>query len=63
MFLFSGTITGIAGKLSIDSELEEIKLSKEVEDYMVCKTDHLSEEGAAELNRYEQICAAFTKRI
>lgn len=47
-----------------DSELEEFKLSEEVENFILGKSDvHvLSERGKEELVKYEEYCAAFSKR-
>jgi hypothetical protein len=49
-------------KLVVDDELQQIVLSEEVHDFITGKSDKISNKGAAELTKYEEISKAFIAR-
>ena len=61
-FYLIGQITGTQDEASSGDDFEQIQLSEEVQDVMAGKTVHLSENGMAELARYEELSKAFIAR-
>ncbi|KAM0882676.1 hypothetical protein ACQ4PT_032179 [Festuca glaucescens] len=57
-----GQLTGTQDGASSGDDFEQFQLSEEVQDVMAGKTVHLSENGMAELARYEELSKAFIAR-
>ncbi|KAM0890204.1 hypothetical protein ACQ4PT_027189 [Festuca glaucescens] len=55
-------LTGTQDEASSGDDFEQFQLSVEVQDVMAGKTVHLSENGMAELARYEELSKAFIER-
>jgi hypothetical protein len=48
--------------MASDCEIEDFVISAEVQDFILEKTNELSERGVEEYKRWEEFCAAFAKR-
>jgi hypothetical protein len=53
---------GVGCNKHTDDDFQEFALSEEVQDFVAGKSDYLSKDGTAELNKFEEMSKAFVSR-